>query len=62
MTAAETGSTIGFVLLGLVIIVLLVAAPGAYLAWRLTHGEELVPGGSHGSQMLGPTEGDEGPT
>jgi hypothetical protein len=47
------------VLLGLVIIVLLIAAPAAYLVWRFKHGgEELVPGGSHGSQMFGAKKDD----
>ena len=38
-------------LLGLVLIVLLIAAPVAYLIWRFKRGEESVAGGSHGAQM-----------
>jgi heme/copper-type cytochrome/quinol oxidase subunit 2 len=39
----------------LVGIVLVVAIPGAYLAWRFRQGEEAVPGGSDGDQLFGPT-------
>jgi hypothetical protein len=48
-------------LLGLVLIILVIAAPLAYLAWRFKRGEESVAGGSLGSQMFGRKKDDWGP-
>lgn len=48
-------------LLGLVIILLLIAAPAAYLVWRFRRGEESVAGGSMGSQLFGGKNDDWGP-
>ncbi len=46
------------VLFGLILtgIVVVVAIPAAYLAWRFRRGEEAVPGGSDGAQLFGPTK------
>jgi hypothetical protein len=44
---------LGLILIG---IVLVVAIPGAYLAWRFRQGDEAVPGGSDGDQLFGPTK------
>jgi hypothetical protein len=49
-------------LLGLVIVVLLIAAPVACLVRRFKRGEESVAGGSLGSQMFGGKKDDWGPT
>jgi hypothetical protein len=48
-------------LVGLLLILLLVAAPVAYLAWRFSRGEESVAGGSLGSQISGGKNDDWGP-
>jgi hypothetical protein len=48
-------------LLGLVLIVLLIAAPAAYLVWRFKRGEESVAGGSLGSQIFGSEKDEWGP-
>ncbi|MDX6477170.1 MAG: hypothetical protein QOH95_2681 [Gaiellaceae bacterium] len=48
-------------LLGLVLILLLVAAPVVYLVWRFKRGEESVAGGSLGSQLSGRKKEDWGP-
>jgi hypothetical protein len=48
-------------LLGLVVIVVLIAAPVAYLIWRFKSGEESVAGGSQGSQLFGRAKDDWGP-
>jgi hypothetical protein len=48
-------------LLGLALIILVIAAPLAYLAWRFKRGEESVAGGSLGSQMFGRKKDDGGP-
>jgi hypothetical protein len=48
-------------LLGLILIVLAVAFPGAYVAWRFKRGAEAVPGGSDGSQLLRRNNDDWGP-
>jgi hypothetical protein len=48
-------------LLGLALIILVIAAPLAYLTWRFKRGEESVAGGSHGSQMFGRKNDDWGP-
>lgn len=52
----EQGWAVGFVVLLIVLIVL----PAAYLAWRLTH-EEVAPGGSQGRQIFGRDRDDWGP-
>jgi hypothetical protein len=46
---------------GLVLIVLLIAAPAAYLLWRFRRGEESVAGGSLGGQLFRRKEDDWGP-
>ncbi|HEY8645060.1 MAG TPA: hypothetical protein VIL77_04195 [Gaiellaceae bacterium] len=48
-------------LLGLVLILVLIAAPAAYLVWRFRRGEESVAGGSMGSQIFGRKKDDWGP-
>lgn len=48
-------------LLGLVVILLLIAAPTAYLVWRFKSGEESVAGGSQGSQLFSRKDDDWGP-
>lgn len=48
------------VLIGLIVIVLVVAFPAAYLVWRFKRGEEAVSGGSYGSQLLGRKKADRG--
>jgi hypothetical protein len=44
-----------------VLIVLLIAAPAAYMVWRFKRGEEPVAGGSMGGQLLGRKQDDWGP-
>jgi hypothetical protein len=39
--------------IGVIVILLVVLIPAAYLAWRFTRGGEFVAGGSFGDQMLG---------
>jgi hypothetical protein len=46
------------VLLGLILIVLAVVVPGAYLVWRFKRGEEAESGGSDGAQLLGREKDD----
>jgi flagellar biogenesis protein FliO len=48
-------------LVGLVLVLVLIAAPAAYLVWRFRRGEESVAGGSMGLQMLGGKKDDWGP-
>jgi hypothetical protein len=48
-------------LLGVLIILLLIAAPAGYLVWRFKRGGELVAGGSQGSQLFGRNDDDWGP-
>jgi hypothetical protein len=48
------------VLIGVLLILVLIAAPAAYLVWRFRRGEEAVAGGSDGSQAVG-REDDWGP-
>jgi len=45
----------------LVVILVLVALPAVYLAWRLKRGGEPVAGGSLGSQLFGRHKDDWGP-
>jgi hypothetical protein len=61
LTVKEARRIIDFVLLGLVLIVVVIAAPAAYLVWRFKRGEESVAGGSMGSQMFGGKKDDWGP-
>jgi len=44
----------------LVIVVVVIGAPIAYLAWRLSR-EEATPGGSQGHQLFGRDDDDWGP-
>jgi LPXTG-motif cell wall-anchored protein len=55
----STGDAVlfGLILIGIVVVV---AIPGVYLAWRFQRGEEAVPGGSDGAQLFGRTK-DSGP-
>lgn len=46
--------------MGVVVIIVLIGAPIAYLAWRLMH-EEATPGGSQGRQIFGRDKDDWGP-
>ena len=48
-------------LLALILILLVVAFPLAYLVWRFKRGEEAVPGGSDGTQLFGRKKDDWGP-
>lgn len=48
-------------LLGLLLILVLIAAPAAYLVRRFRRGEESVAGGSMGSQIFGRKNDDWGP-
>jgi hypothetical protein len=41
------------VAVGVIVILVVVLVPAAYLAWRVTRGGEFVAGGSFGDQMLG---------
>jgi hypothetical protein len=47
-----------YVLLGLILIVLAVVGPAAYLAWRFKGGEQAVSGGSDGTQLSGRKKDD----
>jgi hypothetical protein len=49
------------VALGLVLIVVIVGLPLAYMVWRFKRGEESVPGGSMGGQPFGRKKDDWGP-
>jgi len=49
------------VLLPLILILLVVALPVAYLVWRFKRGEEAVSGGSDGAQLFGRKKNDWGP-
>ena len=48
-------------LLALILILLLIALPLAYLAWRFLRGDEAVGGGSLGSQIFGRKDDNWGP-
>lgn len=45
----------------ILVIVVLVALPAVYLAWRLKQGGEPVAGGSLGSQLFGRRKDNWGP-
>jgi hypothetical protein len=47
-------------MVGLILIVIVVGLPLAYMIWRFKRGEEAVSGGSHGRQ-LGRGDDDQGP-
>lgn len=47
-------------MVGLIVIVVVVGLPLAYMIWRFKRGEEAVSGGSHGTQ-LGTRSDDWGP-
>ena len=49
------------VALGLILIVILVGLPLAYMIWRFKRGEEAVPGGSFGGQLFGRKKDDDRP-
>jgi hypothetical protein len=47
--------------MGLVIVIVIVALPLAYMIWRFKKGDESVAGGSAGHQILGDDDEDWGP-
>ena len=61
LDGAARANQAGIPVLGLVVIVIVVGLPLAYMLWRFKRGAEAVPGGSYGEQ-LGRGDDDRGPT
>jgi hypothetical protein len=48
-------------LIGLIVILVVIALPAAFLVWRFMRGGESVAGGSLGAQLSGRKKDDWGP-